>query len=81
MYKARRKDAYFHAELNKLIQAVENKKAQWISCPCKTCKNLRVFNDTTTIRSQWFCWEFSGMSTLVQICTGGGMNFHNPNLK
>ena len=53
-------DAYFHAELNKLILAVENKKAQWISCPCKPCKNLRVFNDTTTIRSHVLVDSFVG---------------------
>jgi hypothetical protein len=48
-------DAYFLRELNKFIQTKENharnKKTQRIPCPCKTCKNMRVFSDTTTIRS------------------------------
>ena len=55
MYKARRMDAYFHGELDKFIQAAENhariKKTQLIHCPCKPCKNMRVFSDTTIIRS------------------------------
>jgi hypothetical protein len=48
-------DAYFHGELNKFTQAVENyvrnEKTQRKPCPCKTCKNMIVFTDTTTIRS------------------------------
>jgi hypothetical protein len=54
MCKARRTDAYLRGELNKFIQAMENharnEKPQMILCPCKTCKNMRVFTDTTTIR-------------------------------
>ena len=46
---------YFRGEVDKFIQAVENhariEKTQMIHCPCKTCKNLRVFSDTTIIRS------------------------------
>ena len=64
MYKARRTDAYFRRELNKFIQASEkharNEKTRWISCPCKTCKNLRIFNDTTTIRSHVLVGSFVG---------------------
>ena len=33
------------------LQSTRNEKTQWIHCPCKKCKNLRVFNDPTTIRS------------------------------
>ena len=55
MYKTRRMDAYFRGEVNKFIQAAENhariEKTQIIHCPCKTCKNLRAFSDTTIIRS------------------------------
>ena len=55
MYKARRTDAYFRGEVNKFIQAAENyarfEKTMIIHCPCRTCKNLRVFSDTTIIRS------------------------------
>ena len=54
MYKARRTDAYFCGEVNKFVQAAENhariEKTQIIHCPCKTCKNLRAFSDTTIIR-------------------------------
>ena len=64
MYRARRTDAYFHGEHNKFIQAGKNhernKKTRWISCPCKPCKNPRVFNDTTTIR----------LHVLVRFCLG-----------
>ena len=68
MYKARRTDAYFRGEVDKLIQAAENhaiiEKTQMIHCPCRTCKNLRVFSDTTIIRSHVLisgfvdCWYF-----------------------
>jgi len=55
MYKARRTDAYFRGEVNKFIQAAENhariEKTQVIHCPCRNFKNLRVFSDTTIIRS------------------------------
>ena len=55
MYKARRTDAYFRGEVDKFIQAAENhariEKTQMIHCPCRTCKNLRVFSNTTIIRS------------------------------
>jgi hypothetical protein len=62
MYKTLRTDAYFLEELNKFIQIVENharnEKTQRISCPYKTCKNMRVFNDTTTIRSHMLVGAF-----------------------
>jgi hypothetical protein len=55
IYKARRTDVYFHGELDKFIQAAENyarnERTQRIPCPCKICKNIRVFSDTTTIKS------------------------------
>ena len=55
MYKARRTDAYFREQLNKFIQAAKNhariEKTHLIHCPCKPCKNMRVFSDTTIIRS------------------------------
>ena len=55
MYKANRTEPYFHGELNKFIKVAQNharnEKTQWIHCPCKACKNLRVFSDPTTIRS------------------------------
>ena len=55
MYTARRTDAYFREQLNKFIQAVENhariEKIHLIHCSCKPCKNMRVFSDTTIIRS------------------------------
>ena len=55
MYKARRTDKYFHGEVDKFIQAAENhariEKTQMIHCRCRTCKNMRVFSDTTIIRS------------------------------
>ena len=55
MYKARRMDTYFRGEVDKFIQAVENhariEKTQMIHYPCRTCKNLRVFSNTTIIRS------------------------------
>jgi hypothetical protein len=62
MYKARRTNAYFRGELDKFIQAAENhvrnKKTQRISCRCKICKNMRVFSDTTTIRSHMLVDDF-----------------------
>ena len=33
------------------LQSTRNEKTQWIHCPCKACKNFRVFSDPTTIRS------------------------------
>jgi len=55
MYNARRTDAYFREELNKFIQVAEkhakNEKTQLMHCPCKACKNLRVFSDPIIIRS------------------------------
>jgi len=55
MYKARMTDAYFRGQLNKFIQVAENhvriEKTQLIHCPYKLCKNMRVFSDTTVIRS------------------------------
>jgi hypothetical protein len=55
MCNAKRTNAYFCGELNKFIQVAENharnEKTQWMHCPCNACKNLRVFNDPTTIRS------------------------------
>ena len=55
MYKAKRTELYFRGELDKFIKVAENharnEKTQWIHCPCKKCKNLRVFSDPTTIRS------------------------------
>jgi hypothetical protein len=62
MYKARKTDAYFRGELNKFIQAAENharnEKTQRIPCPCKTCKNMRVFREITTIRSHVLVGDF-----------------------
>jgi hypothetical protein len=58
MYKACLTDAYLRGELDKFIQAAENharnKKTQKVPCLCKTCKNMRVFSNTTTIRSHVF---------------------------
>ena len=55
MYKVKRTELYFLGELDKFIKVAENhaknEKTQWIHCPCKKCKNLRVFGDPTTIRS------------------------------
>ena len=55
MYKARRTDAYFRGELDKFIQAAKNhariEKTQLIHYPCRPCNNMRVFGDTTIIRS------------------------------
>ena len=62
IYKARRTEAYFLKELNKFIQAVKNhtknEKTQSIPCPHKTCKNMRAFNDSTTIRSHVLVDDF-----------------------
>ena len=64
MYKARRADAYFREQLNKFIQAAENhvriEKTHLIHCPCKPCKNMRVFSDTTIIRSHVLISGFVG---------------------
>ena len=55
MYKANKTEPYFRGELNKFIKVAQkharNEKTQWIHCPCKASKNLRVFSDPTTIRS------------------------------
>ena len=55
MYKSQRTDSYFLGELNKFNKVVGNQakteKTQGIPCPCKTCKNIRVFSYTTTIGS------------------------------
>jgi hypothetical protein len=55
MYKARRTEDYFLGELKKFIESAEkharSEKTQRIHCPCKICKNIRVFSDTTIIRS------------------------------
>ena len=55
MYKARRTDTYFREQLNKFIQAAENhariEKTHLTHCPCKPCKNMRVFSNKTIIRS------------------------------
>jgi hypothetical protein len=55
IYKARRIGDYFLGELKKFIKSAEkharSEKTQRIYCPCKTCKNMRVFSDTTIIRS------------------------------
>ena len=55
MYKARKTDTYFRGEVDKFIQAAENhariEETQMIHCPCRTCKNLRVFSNATIIRS------------------------------
>ena len=55
MYKTNRTEPYFRGELNKFIKVAQNharnEKTQWVYCPCKACKNLRVFSDPTTIRS------------------------------
>jgi hypothetical protein len=62
MYKAKRMDAYFLGEHNKFIQGVKNhtrnEKTQRIPCLCKTCKNLRIFSNTTTIRSYMLVGDF-----------------------
>jgi hypothetical protein len=64
MYKARRTETYFLGELNKFIQSAgkhaRTKKIQRIPCTCKTCKNMRVFSDATTIRSQVLVGDFVG---------------------
>ena len=55
MHKAKRTELYFRGELDKFIKVAKNharnEKTQWIHCPCKKYKNLRVFSDPTTIRS------------------------------
>ena len=55
MYKAQRTDAYFRGQLDKFIQVAKNhariEKTPLIHCPCRPCKIMRVFNDTTIIRS------------------------------
>jgi hypothetical protein len=69
IYKARRTDAYFCGELNKFIQTAENhvrnKKTQRIPYPCKTCKNMRLFSNTTTIRSHELVGGFLENYTLL----------------
>ena len=54
MYKAQRTDAYFRGQLDKFIQVAKNhariEKTPLIHCPCRPCKIMRVFNDTTKIR-------------------------------
>ncbi|RLN12218.1 hypothetical protein C2845_PM09G13660 [Panicum miliaceum] len=77
MYKARRNDAYFCGELDKFIQAVENharnEKTHMIPCLCKTCKNVEVFSDITTIRlhvlvggfvKNYIIWTYHGEKAL-----------------
>jgi hypothetical protein len=48
------KDGLLFEEPNKFIRAVENHtttaKTERIRCPCKACKNMRVFSDATAIR-------------------------------
>jgi hypothetical protein len=48
-------EAYFLGELNKFIQSAEKhariEKTHRIPCQCKTCMNMRVFSNTTIIRS------------------------------
>jgi hypothetical protein len=55
MYNANRTDTYFHGELDKFIKFaknhVRNEKTWLTHCPCGACKNLRIFNDPTIIRS------------------------------
>jgi len=55
IYKANRTEPYFRGELIKFIKVAQNharnEMTQWIHCPCKACKNLRVFSDPTIIRS------------------------------
>ena len=55
MYNANRTDDYFRGVFNKFIKVAQNhtrnKKTQLIHCPCKTCRNLKVYSDLTTIRS------------------------------
>ena len=55
MYNAKRTDTYFRGELNKFIQIAQNhtrnEKTQLMHCPCKGCRNLRIFSDPTIIRS------------------------------
>ena len=62
MYKARRTEIYFLGEPNKFTQAMRNhtrnEKTQRIPCPCKTCNNMRVLNNTTTIRSHMLVGGF-----------------------
>jgi hypothetical protein len=54
--------AYFYGELNKFIQAAEsharNEKTKGIYCLYKICKIMRVFSDTTTIRSHMLVGSF-----------------------
>jgi hypothetical protein len=59
---------YFHGDLNKFIQVVENyarnEKTHLMHCPCKACKNLRVYSDPTTIRSHVVVSGFVKDSTI-----------------
>ena len=73
MYNGRRIDAYFRGVLNKFIKVVKdhtrNEKTQLIHCPCKVCRNLKVYNDPVTIRShlvvsgfvmEYKIWKYQG---------------------
>jgi hypothetical protein len=57
MCEARKTSDYFRGELDKFIMAAEInaavEKRMVVICPCKKCKNIRVFNinETITIRS------------------------------
>jgi hypothetical protein len=56
-------EVYFLVELNKFIQFAEKhvriEKTHRIPCPYKICRNIRVFNDATTIRSYMLVGGFA----------------------
>ena len=73
MYNSRRTNAYFCGEFNDFIQVAKNhtrnEKTQMIHCPWKAYRNLRIFNDPTTIRSHvlvsgfvkdYIIWKYHG---------------------
>jgi hypothetical protein len=53
--KARRTEAYF---LQTAENHARNENTRMMPCPCKTCKNMRVFSDTTIIRSHVLVDDF-----------------------
>jgi hypothetical protein len=63
MYQSQRTDNYFHRELINFVRVAENNakdenKKKVLPCPCKMCKNIRVFKDPTTIQSHVLMYGF-----------------------
>ena len=61
-YNANRTNIYFRGELDKFIKVAENharnEKTWLIHCPSRICMNLKVFSDSTIIRSSVMVSDF-----------------------